>query len=114
MVYRGIIFLVGLSLLYFVACSDPDAPREKTLQSLLSEHATRSRIEDVIGKDYAWYDKAVPGDWELLQSPAQGDPEVVLKAAKRHSQMMFYRTAWQRTFIFLDGNVMQEYFIAGQ
>ena len=108
--------LVFASIVFFLTCDsshDPYAPTEASLEQLLAEHATRVRIQEVLGKDYTWYEKG-SSVWE--EALRYGDcPEDVRKAFDTYPKLMFYTTLWQRTWIFLDKNEnMQAYFVGSQ
>ena len=104
-------------LALLVACTppaDPGAPTDKTLQALLAEHATRTRVEEVLGKGYKWYEKGT-SSWRAYESALSSEPERVRDAAEKHPRLMYYTTMWQRTWIFLDDHdVMQVYFTSTQ
>jgi hypothetical protein len=91
---------------------DPHAPSKETLEQLLSERATRTRVEDVLGKEYTWYERGTPS-WDALRNG--DDPEDVRKAIQIYPKLMFYTTMWQRTWIFLDDDdIVQAYFFGSQ
>ncbi|MCI0613410.1 hypothetical protein L0244_10500 [bacterium] len=114
---RSKVYLISiLAVLIIAACkpNDPDAPSEERLQSLIDTRASRSRVEQVLGKGYAFYEKGTPS-WTAFESPTNDDPEEVVDAGKKYSKLMFYTTMYQRTWIFLDDNeVMRAYFVASQ
>lgn len=93
--------------------NDPEAPSEETVRALLAEHATQSRVERALGKEYIFYEKNTPG-WSGLDS-ATDVVERVREGARKYPKAMYYTTMWQQTWIFLDDdNVMQHYVITSQ
>jgi len=93
---------------------DSGAPSDQALKALLAEHATRERVEAVIGKGYKWYEKGTRS-WEAYESGTASQPARVTAAGREYPQLMFYTTMSQRTWIFLDEHgQMQVYFTSTQ
>jgi hypothetical protein len=101
-------FAIGAAMLAAAtACdvSDPAAPSKARLDGLVRQHATRVEVAAALGAGYTWY---APGttEWQGLHDfLGREDTRVyapVVKAVEAERRIMFYTTAWQQTWLFLD------------
>src|SRR5262245_43575352 len=95
-----------------------DRDHRQTLESLVSRHATRTELEQDLGKQDVVYAKGEPS-WADLEGFLAREPESNLKplrkAMQKYSRIIYYTTAWRMTWVFLDENDrVQGFYIAAQ